>query len=167
MKTESQRKWPLDLRICGWLLAAWAFCLMIRAMVHVTQEGLFDPAQTIFIGKRFFGRDAQVLLYIESVIYAVIAAGMIARRRWAVVMALMFIIQVIASHLIFALAFVGDPVMSMSVRAAAMQGPSIVLIALYLWIRVSDLSIVRAPKLARSIEISDQERGAVRAMSRV
>ena len=109
-----------------------------------------------------------MVLYIESSIYAFIAAGMIGQRRWGLILAIVFLLQVIASHIAFALTFVSDPIQTMSVRAAAMQGPSIVMITLYLWIRANDLNLVRTPKFSRAIspESSDVPE-AVAALSRV
>jgi uncharacterized membrane protein len=62
-----------------------------------------------------------------------------AEQRWGLLLALCFMAQVVMSHLAFVIAYLPFRSEWMTVRATAMQGPSIVLITLYLWIRASDL----------------------------
>ena len=68
-----------------------------------------------------------------------IAIGVLARRRWGLLLALCFMVQVVMSNLAFVIAYL--PIRSewMSVRLAASEGPMMVMITLYLWIRATDL----------------------------
>jgi hypothetical protein len=144
MKTETQSRqlqtqWPFDLRVFAMLAGLWAICLVIRALVHPSEIYIVDPHQTIFGGVRFEGDTARIVLIVEAGIFASIAIGVLARRQWGLLLALCFMVQVVMSHLAFAIAYL--PVRSewMNVRASACEGPMMVMITLYLWIRATDL----------------------------
>jgi hypothetical protein len=144
MKTEPQSRpaparWPFDLRVFAILAGLWAICLVIRALVHPTEIYLVDPHQAIFGGVRFEGEAAHIVLIVEAGIFASIAIGVLAQRRWGLLLALCFMAQVVMSNLAFVIAYL--PIRSewMSVRVAASEGPMMVMITLYLWIRAKDL----------------------------
>jgi hypothetical protein len=65
-------------------------------------------------------------------------------HRWGLLLALFFMAQVVMSHLAFVIAYLPLRFAWATVRETAMQGPMMVLITLYLWIRASDL-IFHAP----------------------
>ncbi len=136
---QSQAAWPFDLRVFAVIAGLWALCLVIMAFVHVGEIDVVDPIETIFAGVRFNGDDARLVLIIEAGIFAMIALGVFTHRRWGLLLALCYMAQVVMSHLAFAIAYL--PIQSewMNVRAVASQGPMMVLITLYLWIRASDL----------------------------
>jgi len=73
----------------------------------------------------------------------------------------------VMSHLAFAIAYLPIPSEWMNVRAVASQGPMMVLITLYLWIRAYDL-IFDAPSAdPRPLKVSHaNNRAAVSADSR-
>jgi len=144
METDRQPRqpraaWPFDLRVFAAMAGLWAMCLVVTAFVRVGDINLVDPVETIFAGVRFNGDDARLVLIIEAGIFAMIALGVFTRRRWGLLLALCYMAQVVMSHLAFAIAYL--PIQSewMNVRAVASQGPMMVLITLYLWIRASDL----------------------------
>jgi hypothetical protein len=144
MKTETQSRqsqtpWPFDLRVFAILAGLWAICLVIRAFAYPSEIYIVDPYQTLFGGVRFEGDAARIVLIVEAGIFATIAIGVLARRRWGLLLALCFMLQVVMSHLAFAIAYL--PIRSewMNVRVAASEGPMMVMITLYLWIRATDL----------------------------
>jgi len=144
MKTEAQShqpttRWPLDIRVCAIIAGLWAIGLVMRAFVHLGDFDVFDPIQVVFGGVRFDGDAARIVLIVEAGIFASIAIGVFTEQRWGLLLALCFMAQVVMSHLAFVIAYL--PIRSewMTVRATAMQGPTIVLITLYLWIRANDL----------------------------
>lgn len=144
MKTEPQSfrprvRWPFDLRVFALLAGAWAVCLSLSAFVPIGEMDVVDPVETIFAGIRFNGYDARLVLIIESGIFMMIAIGVFAHRRWGLLLALCMMVQVVMSHLAFVIAYL--PIRSewKTVRAVASQGPMMVLITLYLWIRAYDL----------------------------
>ncbi|HEY9158775.1 hypothetical protein [Candidatus Binatus sp.] len=173
METERQSRqpraaWPFDLRVFAAVAGLWALCLAIRAFVHVGDFEVVDPIETIFAGMRFNGNAARVVLIVEAGIFAAMAIGVFARRRWGLLLALCYMVQVVMSHLAFAIAYL--PIRSewVNVRVVASEGPMMVLITLYLWIRACDLIFdsLPIPTDARARQSSDaNHRAAVRADS--
>jgi hypothetical protein len=169
MTTEHQSPppqvpWPVDLRVFAILAALWALCLMVSVFVHGGEIELADPVETIFAGVRFNGDQARLVLVVEAAIFAAISIGVIARRRWGLLLALCYMVQVVMSHLAFAIAYLPIRAEWMNVRAVASQGPMMVLITLYLWIRACDLIFDLPPADARRRPSSDADRmAAVRA----
>ena len=175
MKTQQQppaMRWPLDLRVFAIMAGIWAICLVMRAFVNLGDYEVFDPLQVVFGGVRFDGDTARIVLIVEAGIFASMAIGIFAEQRWGLLLALCFMAEVVMSHLAFVIAYL--PIRSewMTVRATAMQGPTIVLITLYLWIRASDLIFDAPPsavKARRVLVPQDQKavRETVRADSAV
>ena len=117
----------------------WALCLAMRAFVHIGDFDVVDPIETIVAGMRLRGDDARLVLIVEAGIFAAMAIGIFARRRWGLLLALCYMVQVVMSHLAFAIAYLPFRSEWMNVRATASQGPMMVFITLYLWIRACDL----------------------------
>jgi hypothetical protein len=135
----SDSPWPIDLRIFATLAGVWAICLLISAYFHAGDESYGSPLQAIFAGTRFEDAQARVVLMVEAGIFGAISFGILARRRWGLLLALFFMCEVVLSHLTFVIAYM--PIRSewRSVKSVAMQGPTLVLITLYLWIRSTEL----------------------------
>ncbi len=152
-----QVAWPFDLRVFAAIAGLWALCLAISAFVHSGDFEVVDPVETVFAGVRFNGDAARLVLIVEAGIFAAMAIGVFAHRRWGLLLALCYMVQVVISHLAFVIAYL--PIRSewMNVRAAASQGPMMVLITLYLWIRAYDLIFdsVSIPADARARQSSD------------
>ena len=173
MKTDRQSSppqvaWPSDLRVFAVVAGLWAFCLAISAVINLGEFDVVDPIQTIFAGVRFNGDDARLVLIVEAGIFAAMAIGIFAHRRWGLLLALCYMVQIVMSHLAFVIVYL--PIRSewMNVRAAASQGPLVVLITLYLWIRACDLIFDPHPADARARLAPDtNHQAAVRADSGV
>ena len=131
--------WPFDLHVFAAMAGLWALCLALSAFVHVGEIGVVDPVETIFAGVRFNGDDARLVLIVESGIFAMMAIGIFARRRWGLLLALCYMAQVVMSHLAFVIAYLPIKSEWHNVHSVASQGPMMVLITLYLWIRGYDL----------------------------
>ena len=163
---QSQAAWPFDLRVFAVIAGLWALCLVIMAFVHVGEIDVADPIETIFAGVRFNGDDARLVLIVEAGIFAAMAIGVFAHCRWGLLLALCYMVQVVMSHLAFAIAYLPFHSEWMNVRAAASQGPMVVLITLYLWIRACDLIFDSQPAQAHQRPASDaNHRAALRAGS--
>ncbi|MGA7871518.1 MAG: hypothetical protein WCA22_11535 [Candidatus Binatus sp.] len=165
METDRQSRqpqvaWPFDLRVFAVMAGLWALCLAISAFVRIGDVDVVDPIETIFAGVRFNGEDARLVLIVEAGIFAAMAVGVFAHRRWGLLLALCYMAQLVMSHLAFAIAYL--PVRSewMNVRAAASQGPMLVLITLFLWIRAYDLIFDSPPADARPRPASDADHRA-------
>ena len=144
MKTETQSdqpraRWPLDLRVFAIMAGLWAICLVLRAFVQTVDLDFVDTVQVVFGGIRFDGDAARIVMVVEAGIFASVAIGVFAEQRWGLLLALCFMAQVVMSHLAFVIAYMPLRSEWMIVRATALQGPMMVLITLYLWIRASDL----------------------------
>lgn len=132
-------RWPFDLFVFAAMSGLWAVCLMLTVLAHANDVGMVDPLETVFAGVRFDGADAQVIVMIEAGIFAAISIGIFARWRWGLLLALVYMAEVVISHLVFVIAYLPFRLEVMSVRATALQGPMLVMITLYLWIRSHDL----------------------------
>jgi hypothetical protein len=171
MKTDhasppAQIRWPFDLRVFAALAGLWALCLAAKALVGVGELDVVDPIETIFAGIRFNGDDARLVLIVEAGIFAAIALGIFTHRRWGLLLALCYMVQVVMSHLAFVIAYLPMRPEWMNVRAVASQGPMMVLIMLYLWIRACDLIFDSPPADTSPQRVSDaNRRSAVRGDS--
>jgi uncharacterized membrane protein len=163
---QRQPAWPVDLRFFAVVAGLWAICLTMSALVPVADVEVVDPIETIFAGVRFNGDAARVVLIVQAGIFAAIAVGVFFHHRWGLLLALCYMAEVVMSHLAFVIAYL--PIQSewMTVRAVASQGPMVVLVTLYLWIRAYDL-IFDWPKAdAHPQTVADaNHRTAVRADS--
>jgi hypothetical protein len=140
--TQSQQphsRWPLDIRVFAIMALLWAVCLVMRAFAHPGEFDVVDPVQAVFGGILFDGDAARIVLIVEAGIFASIAIGVLTEQRWGLLLALCFMAQVVMSHLAFVIAYLPLRFASPTVLETAMQGPMMVLITLYLWIRASDL----------------------------
>ena len=148
-QSDQQPVWPLDLRIFAVVAGLWSVCLAISAIMPVANVELVDPIETIFAGVRFNGDDARVVLLVQAIIFAAIAIGIFARRRWGLLLALCYMVEIVMSHLAFVIAYLPIHSELDNVRAVASQGPMMVLITLYLWMRAYDLIFASPPADAR------------------
>lgn len=163
---QPQAAWPFDLRVFAVLAGLWALCLAANAFVRAGQIEIVDPVETIFAGVRFNGYDARLVLIVEAGIFAMIAIGVFTHRRWGLLLALCYMAEVVMSHLAFAIAYLPFHSEWENVRAVASQGPMLVLITLYLWIRACDLIFDAPPAVLRERIASDADhRAAVRTDS--
>jgi hypothetical protein len=163
---QRQSVWPFDLRVFAVLAGLWALCLATMAFVQVADVEVVDPIETIFAGVRFNGDAARVVLIVQAGIFAAIALGVFFHQRWGLLLALCYMAEVVMSHLAFVIAYL--PIQSewMNVRAVASQGPMMVVITLYLWIRGYDLIFDSSPADERPRTSSDaSNRVRVRADS--
>ncbi len=159
--------WPFDLRVFAVVAALWGLCLAISALVPAANVDLADPIETIFAGIRFNGDDARVVLIVQAAIFMVIAVGVFFHRRWGLLLALCYMAEVVMSHLAFVIAYLPMRSEWENVRAVASQGPMLVLITLYLWIRACDLIFAPRPADGRQRTTSNEtDRNAVRTNSR-
>jgi len=157
--------WPFDLQVFAALAALWSLCLALNVFVHAGELEVVDPVQTIFAGVRFDGTDARLVILVEAGIFAMIALGIFTHRRWGLLLALCYMAQVVMSHLVFVIAYLPFQSEWMNVRAVASQGPMMVLVTLYLWIRASELIFGPPAAQSRPPAPSVASRRVVRANS--
>jgi len=130
--TRDQR-WPLDLVIFGGLCALWSLVLLARVIFDV-RAGT-DPFEDVLLGVKFYGSAARVTMAIQAVTIATFGVGMLTRKRWGLVLALIYMAQVIAGHLVFIARNFAVESQRVHVRIASLEFPVMLLIAFYLWYR--------------------------------
>jgi hypothetical protein len=152
---QQQAVWPFDLRVFAVLAGLWGVCLAVSALVRVGDVSLVDPVEAIFAGVRFNGYDARVVLIVQAGIFAAMAVGVFLHHRWGLLLALCYMVEVVMGHLAFVIAYLPMRSEWENVREVASQGPMMVLIALYLWIRAYDLIFDLPPADAEPQKVSD------------
>jgi hypothetical protein len=135
----ANERWPLDLRIFAGLCVLWAITLVVRVFAQVGLGKLGDPMQAVILGQKFYDLEARLILLFQSFVYAWLGIGILGQRRWALVLALVYFVQVVVGHLVFVIENFGVPGQEIHVKIASFEGPVMVLILLYLWIRSRDL----------------------------
>jgi len=172
MKTEQQEpaiRWPFDLRVFAIMAGLWAICLVIRAFVHPLEYAVVDPIQVVLGGVRFDGDAAPHRADRRGPASSRPLQSEFSRsKRWGLLLALCSMAEIVMSHLAFVIAYL--PVRSewMTVRATAMEGPMMVLITLYLWIRATDLIFDAPASPVRARRVSGaQHQEAISADSAV
>jgi hypothetical protein len=136
---KENHPWPVDLRVFGALALFWSMYLVWRAVIGDPFGSYIAPARALIGGNVFYGSQAQIVLLIEAGVFWVIAVGMMTGRRWSLLLSLFYMAETVVSYLIFIIAYMDTRAEWSHVQIAARQGPTLVLITLYLWIRSRDL----------------------------
>lgn len=144
MVSSPNDRWPLDLRIFAGLCALWGISLIVRVFAQSGLGRLADPMQAVIFGYKFYGFQARLVLLLQSFVYASFGFGILGARRWGLVVGLLYMLQVVIGHLVFVLANLRVPGQEIHVKIAALEGPAMVLILLYLWIRSRDLLLAQS-----------------------
>lgn len=139
---NQKSKWPIDLRLCGYLSAVWAFYLALKIFDADPMIEASEPIHALVGGILFYGQQARVLMLVEAGIFWAIAMGLIRSRNWGLMLALIYGVEVVISHLVFVIAYRDVRPEWYHVHLAANEGPFVVLLTLYLWIRACDLIFV-------------------------
>ncbi len=142
---KPKSKWPIDLRFCGFLSAVWALHLVLRVFDADPMIEASEPIHALVAGILFYGDQARILKLVEAGIFWAIAVGLMMSRRWGLVLALIYGAEVVMSHLVFVVAYRNVRPEWYHVHLAANEGPFVVLLTLYLWIRACDLIFVDSP----------------------
>ncbi|MGC1679465.1 MAG: hypothetical protein WA740_18175 [Candidatus Binataceae bacterium] len=98
-----------------------------------------EPIHALVGGILFYGEQARILKLVEAGIFWAIAVGLIMSRGWGLVLALIYGAEVVMSHLVFVVAYLDVRPEWYHVHLAANEGPFVVLMTLYLWIRACDV----------------------------
>jgi hypothetical protein len=139
MSEPTHDPWPQDLKFFALFSAFWAAGLTARVLVRQVTMYSGGPLETVIGGMKFYGPLARALTLVQASIFAGFAIGIATERKWGLILALFYMVQVVMSHLIFMIAYMYDPTQGANVRVAALGGAIAVLILLYLWIRARDL----------------------------
>ena len=132
-------RWPRDLKVFALLAALWAAALtariVMRDVTHYSQMSL----EAVLFGMKFDGFPARLVLVGQAMAASTLALGLATERRWGLLLALVYMLEVVVSNLIFMMAYMDDLAQGSNVRFAGLIGIVAVVVLLYLWIRGCDL----------------------------
>jgi hypothetical protein len=133
--TASERnRWPLDFRIFAGLCVFWSIVLLARSIFSLAAGGAPNFEDVIF-GVKFHGDEARVTMALQAIVVGSFGIGILARRRWGAILALLYMAQVVAGHVIFITSNLGVESQRVHVKIASYESPVVLLIALYVWYR--------------------------------
>jgi hypothetical protein len=126
---EAAERWPRDFRIFAGFCVLWSAVLLMRALLNLSAGGA--PIEDVIFGVKFHGDQARVTMALQAVIIASFGTGILMRRRWGVILAVLYMAQVIAGHVIFIASNLGVESQRVHVKIASAESPVVLLIALY------------------------------------
>lgn len=138
-RSNKRPPWPRDLKVIVWFSALWAASLAARIVIRDVAYYPDAPLEALFLGFRFDGSSARFVLFAEGLMFFAVAFGVATEKKWGLVLALLYMLQVVIGELNFMMMFMSDLSQGRNVRVAGLVGIASVLILLYLWIRVRDL----------------------------
>jgi hypothetical protein len=131
--------WPRDLQ--GFAMASlfWGGFILVRAIFALRAGAPAIPFEDVFLGVKFYADQARVTMALQAVVFISFAIGILLHHRWGLVLALLYLAQVIAGHVIFIASNLGVESQRIHVKIAAVEGPVVLLIALYVAYRAVPL----------------------------
>ena len=126
-------KWPLDFRIFASLCILWAAVLLMRSIFNLSAGGV--PLEDVIFGVKFYANQARLTMALQAITIAAFGLGILLRQRWALILALAYMAQVVAGHVIFITSNLGVESQRIHVKIASAEAPLILLIALYVVFR--------------------------------
>ena len=130
-------RWPRDFRIFAGLCILWSLVLFARSIFNLSGGGA--QIEDVIFGVKFHGDEARVTMALQAIIIAAFGIGIVTRQRWGPVLALLYMAQVVAGHVIFIMSNLGVDAQRVHVKIAAIESPVVLLIALYVWYRARPL----------------------------
>jgi hypothetical protein len=128
-------RWPRDLKVFALLAALWAAFLTARIVMRDLTDYSQLPLEAVLFGIKLDGYSARLVLLAQAMAASTSALGLAAERRWGLVLAILYMTEVVLSNLIFMMTYMYDLSQGRSVRTSGLIGIAAVLILLYLWMR--------------------------------
>jgi hypothetical protein len=91
--------WPLDFRIFAVLCIVWSLVLFARSILNLSAGGV--PLEDVVFGVKFYANEARLTMALQAIVIAAFGLGILMRQRWALILALLYMAQVVAGHVIF------------------------------------------------------------------
>lgn len=132
-------RWPRDLQIFAGLCVVWSAVLLARALFNLSAGGV--PIEDVIFGVKFHGDRARVTMALQAVVIAAFGIGILMRRSWGLILALLYMAQVVAGHIIFITSNLGIESQRIHVKIASIESPVVLLIALYVLYRARPLLV--------------------------
>jgi hypothetical protein len=130
-------RWKRDFRIFAGLCILWSAVLLARSVFNLSAGGV--PIEDVIFGVKFHGDEARVTMALQAIVIAAFGIGIIARQRWGAILALLYMAQVVAGHVIFITSNLGVESQRVHVKIASIESPVVLLIAIYVWYRARPL----------------------------
>jgi hypothetical protein len=129
--TPEGPQWPRDLRIFAALCVAWGIVLLCR-VIFMSSSQVF---QDVLFGVKFYDDTARLTMTIQAVIFLAFGIAILARLRWGLALGLLYFVQVVIGHVLFIVRNFQVPDQAVHVKIASIEGPVMLAILVYLWIR--------------------------------
>jgi len=134
---DDAERLPRDFRIFAGLCILWSAVLLARSIFNLTAGGV--PLEDVIFGVKFHGDEARVTMALQAIIIAAFGIGILLRQRWGAILALLYMAQVVAGHVIFITSNLGVESQRVHVKIASAESPVVLLIAIYVWYRLRPL----------------------------
>jgi hypothetical protein len=121
------------------LCTVWSALLIFRAIRDPFSSPGY-PFQDVFLGIKFYGHSAHITMTIQAIAFAAFGIGILLHQRWGLILALFYFAEVVISHIIFFATNYNVPSQAVHVKITGIEGPIVLVILLYLWIRSRPLS---------------------------
>lgn len=131
--SESTDRWPRDLRIFAGLCLLWSLVLFVRSIFNLSAGGV--PLEDVIFGVKFYAEQARLTMALQAITIAAFGIGILMHQRWGLILALLYMAQVIAGHVFFIASNLGVESQRIHVKVASIEFPVVLLIALYVWYR--------------------------------
>ena len=129
-----RNRWPLRLsnlrRSLRLLVAGTVGALNLQPV-----RGRSADFEDVIFGVKFHGDEARVTMALQAIVIGVFGIGILMRQRWGAILALLYMAQVVAGHVIFITSNLGVESQRVHVKIASYESPVVLLIALYVWYR--------------------------------
>ncbi|MGA7869383.1 MAG: hypothetical protein WCA22_00650 [Candidatus Binatus sp.] len=135
-QSGSTDRWPRDFRIFAGLCILWSAVLITRASFNLSAGA---PIEDVIFGVKFHGDQARVTMALQAAVIAAFGIGISMRRRWGTILALLYMAQVVAGHVIFITSNLGVEAQRLHVKVAMGESPVVLMIALYVAYRARPL----------------------------
>ena len=132
MAAQSDRE-PRDFRIFAGVCIAWSAILLARSIFNLSAGGV--PLEDVIFGVKFYGNEARLTMALQAIVIAAFGIGILARERWGSILAVLYMAQVVAGHVIFITSNWSVEAQRVHVKIASAEAPVVLLIALYVWYR--------------------------------
>jgi hypothetical protein len=127
--SESADRWPRDLQIFAGICILWSAVLMTRSIFNLSAGGV--PLEDVIFGVKFYADQARLTMALQAIIIAAFGIGILVHQRWSLILALLYMAQVVAGHVIFITSNLGVDSQRIHVKIASIESPLVLLIALY------------------------------------
>ncbi len=141
--TYTQLRWHRDLLVFAALCTLWSALLIFRVVIRDPFSSQASPFQDVFLGVKFYGHAAHITMTIQAAVFAAFGIGILLHQRWGLIVALFYFVEVVLSHIIFFVTNYNVPSQAVHVKITVVEGPIVLVILLYLWIRSRPLLVHR------------------------